>query len=276
MNRVFVTLMTKSYFLPCIIRQAQRLSHLQSKYDYLVLVTDNVEATAIQQLKDNHILYKIVPFFKLTGEKITYVYEDTICKLYMLTLTDYDEFIFIDGDTLCINNIDYWFDKLDFSSHNLSTCLRIDDKNYAEGTILWGKPDIQLFNCAKELLNKNPNKYKDDEYLYNDLLARGLMGGDVCDFFRQDFIHFSGIIKLWMLKDYKNVNILFYTASAEKFNLFMDKYGTFLIAFALYLEQASKEYISNCDHFLKIYDICTKDLSMDWKNFFIDEVKNLS
>ena len=105
-------------YLEGILTVNYSLKRVNSKYDVVCMVTEDVSDAAIQKMKHNNIKVIKVPY--LTYDTATFPtqrgrdrYGSWINKSYtkwnILNLTDYDKVLFLDADMLVVKNIDHIF-----------------------------------------------------------------------------------------------------------------------------------------------------------------------
>lgn len=114
----WVTLLTRSSYLPGVITLAYSLSTHQSVYPLVVLVTPSLPASSVRALELESIynpLLKVLPIEPLlpsNNQKTTLIasrFEDTWTKLRAFELTSYDACVFLDADITIYKNMDEIF-----------------------------------------------------------------------------------------------------------------------------------------------------------------------
>ena len=114
----WVTLLTRSSYLPGVITLAYSLSTHQSVYPLVVLVTPSLSASSVRALelesKYNPLLrvLPIKPLLPSNNQKTTLIasrFEDTWTKLRAFELTSYSACVFLDADITIYKNIDEIF-----------------------------------------------------------------------------------------------------------------------------------------------------------------------
>lgn len=83
-----------------------KLTH--SKYDFILIVTDNISKENLSIVEQAGIDYTIVPRYDFKNPQSKY--NITWNKFYIYTLTQYTKVCFIDADAILIENIDSVFD----------------------------------------------------------------------------------------------------------------------------------------------------------------------
>ena len=79
-----------------------------SKYDFILIVTDNITQENLSIIECANIDYVIVPRYDFKNQNSRY--NITWNKFYIYTLTQYKKVCFIDADAILIENIDSVFD----------------------------------------------------------------------------------------------------------------------------------------------------------------------
>lgn len=119
MKYAYVTLLSSVDYLPAILILHQNLKDVQSRYPLLVAVTENIANNVIPYLKNNGILYKIIPFLEYTEqtkqywEPISKTVLNIASKFILFKFYEYDKLVYIDSDIVIYNNIDDLFDYPD-------------------------------------------------------------------------------------------------------------------------------------------------------------------
>lgn len=122
-NSTYVTLITKSSYLPGAILLAHSLQQKGSRFPLIVLITSTLEQSAIEALnleaKYNPLLStRIVdplypPVSAGSSSESTSAaarFADTYIKLRAFELVEYERVVFLDADMLCINSPDSLFE----------------------------------------------------------------------------------------------------------------------------------------------------------------------
>ncbi len=118
-KRAWVTLLTRSSYLPGVITLAHSLSLHSTQYPLIVLVTPSLPQSSLRALelesKQNHLLMvqSIDPLLPPANQKTTLIaarFEDTWTKLRAFELTSYETCVFLDADITVYHNMDEVFD----------------------------------------------------------------------------------------------------------------------------------------------------------------------
>ena len=212
---------TDEQYLPCVIRQAQRIKYLNSKYEYIVMADEN-DLVSQKVLKENNIHYISIRQ-KLFSQAASGRFQKTFNKFKIIDYLDkYEKICWLDADTILTENIDYLFDKMSINCQFLGFFNKLI--NQMEGIIFICSNQIDLNNFKYFLSQSQINKINDEEIL-NDYFLRQKNS----IFFEKNMsiIHFSGFIKLFNISEgFPLIHKLFFTMSNREFNNFIDKYFT--------------------------------------------------
>lgn len=224
-NYAYCTVVTQEKYIPCLIRQKQRIDYLGCKYPLVVLVTEDIYLKNKEIFCDTlQLNVKIIQNKKFTIKDGNYA--DTFNKFQILQLIEYDKVLFLDADAFFIDNFDFVLEKYQiennynfffFGDQRINNCCCIID-----GTSFLCKPNIELYDY---IFNKNIKffeKHMNDEQIFNKYFYNEFKLNRVNEL--PKFLHFGGIIKLW---EFANVNEylykIFYSMSAEEFNKALDQ-----------------------------------------------------
>ena len=118
-KRAWVTLLTRSSYLPGVITLAHSLAIHSTSYPLIVLVTPSLPTSAVRalELESTHNLilkvHPIEPLLLPNNQKTTLIasrFEDTWTKLRAFELTSHDTCVFLDADIAVYKNMDDVFD----------------------------------------------------------------------------------------------------------------------------------------------------------------------
>lgn len=223
----YCTVITNDDYTPCIIRQKQRMDYLKCKYPFIVLVTDNIIKNYKNQLEENNINYRIIKNKKFKIKDL--YYEDTFNKFQILNLIDFDLVLFLDADSIMIENFDEIFIKYQnlikdgknfsfFASFRKNeTCLN------ADGTFFFCKPSKKLYNLVFNKYRLFFENHFNDEQIFNFYFFNCFNFIPLYSLPKN--YHFAGILKIWNFANIsKYLNDIFYGYSYEEFNKFVDNY----------------------------------------------------
>ena len=149
MNYCYCSLLTSDNYLKGVLGLAYSLKIVDSKYPFLVIITDNISEESIDILKENNISFIIKPLllFQSHSEYVT-----TINKFYLYTLINFEKIIFIDADAFVLENIDKYF------NYNMSVGYRYWNGHQfiISGGFLVLKPSLEKFQKAKKFIEDHP------------------------------------------------------------------------------------------------------------------------
>ena len=212
-----MTLLTDSTYLPCIIRQNQRLQHLKTKYPYIVLVSENIFNDISLELSKNNILYYIIPRYQFSQKTLTY--SDTINKFQTLCYQNFEKICFIDADVIFFKNLDYLFEKIKFNNYSIIGFLENIEHKKITGGIFFTTFNLLLW---KYILNLSfLENFHHDEEILNFLLTKNLLKQSNLDQKEFKILHFAGEHKLWKINS-NFAKKFFFEISAQDFNFLMD------------------------------------------------------
>ena len=153
-TRAWVTLLTRSSYLPGVMTLAHTLLKHNTRYPLIVLVTPSLLKSSIRALElelDNNYFLKIhhiVPLLPPANQKTTLIaarFEDTWTKLRAFELTSYETCVFLDADITVYRNMDEVFDielpGNDWIAANHACVCNLDHDSWAPGN--WKRE-----NCA--------------------------------------------------------------------------------------------------------------------------------
>ncbi len=150
-NRAWVTLLTRSSYLPGAILLAHTLKKRQSAYPLLILYTPSFPAVHLPALArecelSNAVLRPVEPL--LPKEDVPLIasrFADTWTKLRVFELVDFDRLVFLDADMLILRNIDELFNvelpARDWIAANHACVCNLDRDT-------WAPEDWTKENCA--------------------------------------------------------------------------------------------------------------------------------
>jgi glycogenin glucosyltransferase len=125
MKYTWTTLLATDNFVDGVIMLNNSLKKVQSKYDLLVMATNNLSQVTFDKLNNENIQYKLVPYLSffatssrnlpLWGHNIIDPREGTwwdctLSKINMFLLTEYDRVCFLDADLEFLENCDHYFE----------------------------------------------------------------------------------------------------------------------------------------------------------------------
>lgn len=178
----YVTLLSTDSYLMGVLLLAKSLREAQAKYPLLVVCSNGVSDKTKRILTRYGLKYVALDeaiMVDTTKYNVAPGYEhwnNTLDKLYVFSLTDYDKVIFLDSDMMVVRNIDHLFDKPHMS---------------AVVADVFNEPDLRQLNSGMIVIE--PNK-RDFEGLVNLWTSGGIKLANAGD---QD------VIRAWF-KDWEN------------------------------------------------------------------------
>lgn len=118
-KKAFITLLSsKDYWMSTVILN-ESLKKTNSKYNLIVAVTEDILDTEIVEIFDkHHILYVVIPVFKYSDSTIESAKQrgfdtvlNTASKICIFDLNYFDKLVYLDSDSVILDNID---DLMDF------------------------------------------------------------------------------------------------------------------------------------------------------------------
>ena len=153
-QRAWVTLLTRSSYLPGVITLAHSLSTHATLYPLIVLVTPSLPESSVRalELESVHnplvVVHPVEPLLLPNNQKMTLIasrFEDTWTKLRAFELTAYQECVFLDADVTIYKNMDDIFDIHlpgdDWIAANHSCVCNLDHDS-------WAPESWERKNCA--------------------------------------------------------------------------------------------------------------------------------
>lgn len=118
MKYAYITLLSSENYLDAVLVLKKSLEQVKSQYELIVAVTDNLKQTKIESilLGFNLIIEWIKPLNyndKVQKENQNHSVLNTASKLQIFSLHQYDKLVYIDADTMILQNIDDLFEKPD-------------------------------------------------------------------------------------------------------------------------------------------------------------------
>jgi alpha-N-acetylglucosamine transferase len=170
-KKTYLTALSTDSFIMGVLVLSESLKSVGAKYPLHCLVTDDLTTVTYKALEKAGVTYtKIKPVYKIDESvKVANIEQScknwtyTFFKLYMLGATAYEKVVYLDADTVIIQNIDELFDK-----PHLTACK--DKELYPPP--LWGYDNL---NSGVIVVEPNENDMLKAIQLTNE--HRGL-GGD--------------------------------------------------------------------------------------------------
>lgn len=245
MKYAYTTIITKEDYLPCAIKNAQRMRYLGCKYPYHILISNslrenekipllikesNIKISFFEET-NYHLLNHRDPSNQVYFENKTTMY-NTLNKFEILTLTEYEIVMFLDADTILKTNLDSVFIEKNMPSNYHFICDLVKARDVfnepncytfhaPSGQLFLCKPDKQLYIWLKNILYKYT--YEDDEVVLFVLFFNEILYPHKRLVINSDYQHFNGRLKLYNM-NYFFIKYLFNSTTAHEFNILYDKY----------------------------------------------------
>ena len=123
-NYIWVTLLATDNFVQGVLNLNNSLKNVQSKYNLIVIATNNLSEDTFNILKQEQIQYRVFPYVSFfcnegrnrkywtnpeDGNRNTW-WDCTLAKNYMFLFTEYDKVCYLDADLEFLENCDEYFD----------------------------------------------------------------------------------------------------------------------------------------------------------------------
>ena len=119
MNNCYCTLLTSESYVNAVLALSYCLKRNKSKYPLLVLASNIISNETLQLLETNNIKYQRIKDLRDNLWDVD-IYNPTLIdnnsklnKIYPFLLKDYEKTLYLDADTILLENIDYLFDSND-------------------------------------------------------------------------------------------------------------------------------------------------------------------
>ena len=108
MKNLYATLLSSDNYLYGAITLFLSLERVQTKYPFLVILTDNCSESTKQILQEYNIEFMQIPLLLFQNKENHW--QSTINKFYIFNLEEYNKVCFLDADIILKENIDYIFE----------------------------------------------------------------------------------------------------------------------------------------------------------------------
>ncbi|MFA6295134.1 MAG: glycosyltransferase [Candidatus Paceibacterota bacterium] len=155
-NYSFVSIITTDDYLPGLLVLYRSLIATNTRYSFLVLLTEDISTDTISILERQHIPYKIVKTKINNPTDIDHGHRwfPTYSKLNVFDQTQYNKIVYLDADMLILRNIDELFKYSHMSATNA-------------GSMLPKKQDRRHLNLNSGLIVIQPS-----QLLFNDMISK--------------------------------------------------------------------------------------------------------
>lgn len=157
MNVAYITLITNENYLNGALTLAQSVKNTKTKIPFFVLVPDNINERVIEKLTLNDVKY--IKFADSQTEQVetNHYWKDTITKLRVFALTEFDKIVFLDADAIVFKNIDFLFEKPHLSAVAAGKELH-PDWVYLNSGLMVIEPDKEHYNAMVSLIEEAHNE----------------------------------------------------------------------------------------------------------------------
>ncbi len=121
-KRAYITVLSTEEYLIGVLALNESLRKVNSKYNLVTLVNDNISIKSKEILRKNNIEIIEIKKFELPewilnkNKQKRSNWNYTFDKLHIFELTQYDKLVFLDSDMFVRNNIDELFERADMSA----------------------------------------------------------------------------------------------------------------------------------------------------------------
>ena len=163
----YVCVLSTDNYLEGVLILNENLKFLNSKYELLCLINENISSSTIEILDYFHIEYKKVDSIPYkTINEIHPNWTFSFDKINVMSLTEYEKIVFLDSDILLLKNIDDLFER---KAPSMARDYPWKVEKFSSGIMVL-EPNINDYTKMKELVAKNDktgNKIGDQE-IYNE------------------------------------------------------------------------------------------------------------
>ena len=153
MNIAYVTLITNENYLKGALTLAQSVKNTKTEIPFFVLVPEDIDSGVIEKLTLNNVEY--IKFTASETEQVetNHYWKDTITKLRVFALTEFDKIVFLDADAIAFKNLDSLFEKPHLSAVAAGKELH-PDWIYLNSGLMVIEPDIEHYNAMVSLIEE--------------------------------------------------------------------------------------------------------------------------
>ncbi len=156
MKKYVCVLSTDSY-LDGVLVLNENLKSVNSKYELLCVVNENISPESLAYLEYFNIEYKVMNHIDYNCEKDNFYWKYTFDKLNIFQLTEYEKIVYLDTDLLITENIDDLFKQPHFTAASNEPFVQ-DSLSVFNSGVMVIKPSIEDYNSLKyiaQLFDKN-------------------------------------------------------------------------------------------------------------------------
>ncbi|MGP3593693.1 glycosyltransferase family 8 protein [Vagococcus sp. WN89Y] len=204
----WATLLTQPGYLPGVEALARSLRATDSRWPLVVMVTESIDETTRQRLRDVACIVRDVPVIgpnpALAHRYANARFAEVWSKLAVWTLTDYQRVAFLDADMLVVKNMDELFSQ-PLAQGTIAAChaCRCNPQRIASYPASWKPENCYYSWCTDDQMHASPPPTVDnylnggfllltpDAAVYQQMLAQLAEKEDISDyvFAEQDFLN---------------------------------------------------------------------------------------
>lgn len=153
MNIAYITLITNENYLNGALTLAQSVKNTKTEIPFFVLIPENISESVIKRLDSNKVKY--IKFSDPQTEQVDtdHYWKDTMTKLRLFDLTEFDKIVFLDADAIVFKNIDFLFEKPHMSAVAAGKELHPDWVHLNSGLMVI-EPDSEHYNAMVSLIEE--------------------------------------------------------------------------------------------------------------------------
>ena len=170
----YVCVLSTNNYLDGVLLLNENLKSLDSKYELLCIVNEEITEETLSYLKFFNIEYKIMNKIDYKCEDKRFTWKYTFDKLNIFNLTEYEKIVYIDTDMLITENIDHLFDYPAFTAASNEPFIKDELSKFNSG-VLVVEPDIEDYNnliYIAKLFDKNELNNIGDQDVLNFYFKR--------------------------------------------------------------------------------------------------------
>ncbi len=164
-NYAYITVLTNFKYLQGVLVLNDCLKKNKSKYPFWVIIPENCDANIIHSLTERKIQFIKMPNImseEIKSEKnAIWYWSETLFKLNIFRLTQFEKVVFLDADMIILKNIDELFERDHLSSVIAGKCLHSEWNGLNSGLIVIEPNEAEytgLCECAKTVIKEKQDK----------------------------------------------------------------------------------------------------------------------
>lgn len=158
-KKTYITLLSSDDYLPSVLVLNESLKRVNSLYPLTVAVTRDLSESTISALRKFKINIEFIDRFTLDSEEFSVFLKNkpqilnTLSKVELFKLTNYDKLVYLDSDSIILKNIDDLFKYPDGSATHLEigVSAAVDDKAFS-GLMVFN-PSYHPYKYYKTLMS---------------------------------------------------------------------------------------------------------------------------